>query len=336
MGFKYLAAGRVIVPSVRMLRADAPADYPELFRVAQHDPQLDEVLTRLEIAAGRITAHRLRRLRCALVFSLTSQGVGLQDLTPAGLLHYSEQLRQAIKAPSKALAGTCMGLLLEMGIFPAGTPATMRLAQRGGQRTITEMVDAYGVRNLAVRQLLIDYISHRAVAGMDYTTSVSLTCNLVRNFWCFIQDINPAQADLRPRTKADRQRLARPLSTPSSNRDGTVRPRGATCVSDPHDGPRPLPRPAKLGRRRPRSMGRMGRSPARSPPPRPARINPARRRLSESGWLTEPGCAVVSFPRRLRHRSTAGTYKQCHAAARGAAAGSPAAEGTGRDPGRRR
>lgn len=27
---------------------------------------------------------------------------------------------------------------------------------------------AYGVRNRAVRQLLIDYISHRVVAGMDY------------------------------------------------------------------------------------------------------------------------------------------------------------------------
>ena len=225
MGFKYLAAGRVIVPSVRMLRADAPADYPELFRVAQHDPQLDEVLTRLEIAAGRTTAHRLRRLRCALVFSLTSQGVGLQDLTPAGLLHYSEQLRQAIKAPSKALAGTLVwDVLLEMGIFPAGTPATMRLAQRGGQRTITEMVDAYGVRNLAVRQLLIDYISHRAVAGMDYTTSVSLTCNLVRNFWCLIEDINPAQADLRLDEATANAWRAR-IDT-VSNRDGTVRPRG--------------------------------------------------------------------------------------------------------------
>ena len=133
MGFKHLAAGRVIVPSVRMLRADAPADYPELFRVAQHYPELDEALTRLEIAAGRTTAHRLRRLRCALAFSLTSQGVGLRDLTPAGLLHYSEQLRQAVKAPSMALAGTLVwDVLLEMGVFPAGTPATMRLARHGG------------------------------------------------------------------------------------------------------------------------------------------------------------------------------------------------------------
>ena len=59
------------------------------------------------------------------------------------------------------------------------------------------MVDAYGVRNRAVRQLLIDYISHRVVAGMDYTTSVSLTRNLARNFWRLVEEINPDQADLR-------------------------------------------------------------------------------------------------------------------------------------------
>jgi hypothetical protein len=72
----------------------------------------------------------------------------------------------------------------------------MRLAQRGGQRTVTELVDAYPVGNPAVRQLLIDYVGHRVVAGMDYTTATTVTRNLVRNFWCAVEAINPAQADL--------------------------------------------------------------------------------------------------------------------------------------------
>ncbi len=197
-GFKWLAAARVIVPSVRMLRSDAPADYADIFRAVQHDVDLDDVLARLGAAAGRASLRHHRDVRNALVFALSSQGVALRDLTPAGLLFYAEQLRQVLREPPKALAGTLIWeVLVDRGTFPGGTPPTMRLAQRGGQRTVTELVDAYQVGNVAVRQLLIDYIGHRVVAGMDYTTATTVARNLVRNFWCAVERLNPGQADLK-------------------------------------------------------------------------------------------------------------------------------------------
>ena len=197
-GLKWLAAARVVVPSVRMLRTSMTADYADVFVAVQRDPDLDDALARLDVAAGaRVSAQHRADLRNALVYALTSQGVAVGDLTPAGLLFYAAQLRQALREPPKALAGTlAWEVLVDCGMFPAGTPPTMRLAQRGGQRTVTELVDAYPVANVAVRQLLIDYIGHRVVAGMDYTTATTVTRNLVRNFWCAIEAINPTQADL--------------------------------------------------------------------------------------------------------------------------------------------
>ena len=196
-GFKWLAAARVIVPSVRMLRSNAPADYADVFQSVHRDTELDDILARLDAAAGRATPEHRRNVRNALVFALTSQGVAVRDLSPAGLLFYAEQLRQVLREPPKALAGTlAWEVLVDRGMFPSGTPPTMRLAQHGGQRTVTELVDAYPIANQAVRQLLIDYIGHRVVAGMDYSTATTVTRNLVRNFWCAVEALNPGQADL--------------------------------------------------------------------------------------------------------------------------------------------
>jgi hypothetical protein len=58
------------------------------------------------------------------------------------------------------------------------------------------MVDRYGIRQPEVRQLLIDYLNHRVVEGMDNSTVEGLSRHLVRNFWAVIEEINPDQADL--------------------------------------------------------------------------------------------------------------------------------------------
>ena len=83
-----------------------------------------------------------------------------------------------------------------MGHFPPGSPDTLRLALVGGHREVTQLVDRYPVRNREIRQLLIDYLTHRAVEGIDYGSVDGLSRDLVRNFWLVVESINPEQTDL--------------------------------------------------------------------------------------------------------------------------------------------
>jgi site-specific recombinase XerC len=86
--------------------------------------------------------------------------------------------------------------LIDMGQFPPSTPTTMRAAMIRGQRTIEELVDQYGVRDQAVRRLLVDYIGRRRV-DLDYSSLKQLALLLVKHFWVAIEYLNPGQQGLR-------------------------------------------------------------------------------------------------------------------------------------------
>ena len=196
-GFKWFTAMRVIVPSLSALQRNAVPDYAEMFRVVQRDDLLDEVMRRLDATTAK------RRYRQAatteLAFALTSQAIPMADLTPAALLHFGFQYRELVgkAATWRGLGGVLIwDVLVTMGRFPPGTPTTLRSAVIGGRRGVPDLVDQYPVANPDIRQLLIDYLSHRQVQGMDYNTVCSLTRDLVRNFWVVVEDLNPGQADL--------------------------------------------------------------------------------------------------------------------------------------------
>ncbi len=197
LGFKWLAAMRAIVPSAAAMRRQAGPDYAELFRAVQSDPLLDEVFARI---AGADSSRRYQVVaQTQLAIALTSQAVPMADLGPAALLHFACEWRRG--TPEGRTDDRFGGLLawqvlVRMGHVPPGTPESLRRATLGGRRDNTELVDRYGVHNTQVRQLLIDYLNHRVVAGMDYPTADKLARDLVRNFWVMIEAINPGQADL--------------------------------------------------------------------------------------------------------------------------------------------
>jgi integrase len=193
LGFKWLAAMRVIVPSSRAVRLNAVPDYGPLFQALQCDPLLDEVAARI---AGAEASRRYRQIaHTELTFALTSQAIPMAQLTPAALLHFIWQHREA--GSRDRFGGLLLWkVLAEMGHFPQGTPPTLRLATNGDRRDVTQLVDYYDVADPQIRQLFIDYINHRSAEGMDYSTTVALTRHLVSNFWLTIQQINPGQADL--------------------------------------------------------------------------------------------------------------------------------------------
>jgi hypothetical protein len=80
-------------------------------------------------------------------------------------------------------------------LFPASTPETLRAAVTRGQQSVADLVDRYDIRNREIRDLLVDYITRRAVE-LDYST-LQLVRSLVGLFWKTIEKLNPDQADLR-------------------------------------------------------------------------------------------------------------------------------------------
>lgn len=201
-GLRSLFCLRAIRPSNLALRLNTFQNYSEFFVQAQHDPLLDKFIGHAGSfdapwPARRDAAHEL----CCL---LTVQGVALSDVTPGALLHHAHETRRAKasmpnagKSKANRFAGRATwDVLHSMGMFPPGTPLTMRAALTRGQRPVEELVDQYPIRDQAVRQLLIDYFQRRA-ADLDYASLKTLVLTLAHHFWENIETVSPGQADLR-------------------------------------------------------------------------------------------------------------------------------------------
>ncbi|WP_175417204.1 tyrosine-type recombinase/integrase [Arthrobacter sp. 24S4-2] len=196
-GLTWLVGMRVIVPSVLTLRRDVVSDFSMIFRECQKDPLLAQVVDRIRNASNPdLQKHRALT---ELSYVLASQGIPVADLTPGALIHFDVELRNVGRGREtyeRQIGALIWEVLHTMGRFPERTPATIRRARQGGPRSVEEFVDYHGVRDAGMRQLLIDYINQRAALGMDYSSLRGLTGNLVRNFWCVIEGINPEQHDL--------------------------------------------------------------------------------------------------------------------------------------------
>lgn len=73
-------------------------------------------------------------------------------------------------------------LLLQAGLLESGAPPSIMGATRTGQRSVEELVDGYRVENMAVRDVLVDYL-HERQAALDYTSLAALASKLVLLFW---------------------------------------------------------------------------------------------------------------------------------------------------------
>jgi hypothetical protein len=200
MGLKLLASLRVIRPNLRALRSVPPFGFAEMFRAAQADPALDRLFGHLAAMPGRRQFQRVAALD--IVCALTVFGIRYAELDPAGFLHYAWQARQGgLGAYQRGSVTSFSGqqawrAMIETGHFPDTIPATLQAAAMRGQLTVTELVDRYPLRNTAVRQLLIDYLTRRFLA-MDYGSLTGLARWLTGVFWAKIESLSPDQADLK-------------------------------------------------------------------------------------------------------------------------------------------
>jgi integrase len=124
-------------------------------------------------------------------------------------------------------------LLHEMGVFPAGAPATVRMFNPNfqGQLTAEQLVDRYDLACRPVRDLLVDYLRERQPA-VDYTTLRGLSTVLAGAFWKDLENHHPGVDSLRlaPDVAAAwRERLQTKAARASGAAAGAREPRMASA-----------------------------------------------------------------------------------------------------------
>ena len=167
----------VIRPSYRWLYGFASRRVLDRVRQAR-DPDGFARLEAIGAATDRFTIADQVPIFQQLARMLIHNGGRLVDITVADCIEsYRAQLGYAVQKRTYWYR-----LLHEAGILDSDAPRSIYAALLVGQRTAAQLVDGYSVENLAVRNLLIDYLSERQ-AELDYTTVAQLASKLVMLFW---------------------------------------------------------------------------------------------------------------------------------------------------------
>ncbi|HXO50092.1 MAG TPA: site-specific integrase, partial [Mycobacterium sp.] len=109
-------------------------------------------------------------------------GKDVDQLTGEDLL----ELRWWYLRRKQGQTGPALAWRLLPGIADLGPHATILEAVRLGQRPTSEIVDRYGLRDSAVRPVLVRYLDERR-PGLDYDSFEHLAGLLVRNFWADVE-----------------------------------------------------------------------------------------------------------------------------------------------------
>lgn len=116
-------------------------------------------------------------------------GRAIDELTVDDLFTYRAWY-QRHTGNGKSPNGLSLAWELLHGIADLGEHITLKDAVRYGQRPTLELVDAYGIGSVAVRDVLIRYLDERR-SSVDYGTFVELVGRLVGSFWTDIEQHHP-------------------------------------------------------------------------------------------------------------------------------------------------
>ncbi|WP_202426341.1 hypothetical protein [Streptomyces sp. HUCO-GS316] len=87
-------------------------------------------------------------------------------------------------------------LLAGLGVFGPNAPARLKTVMLPGQLTPAALVDRHGITCTAIRDLLVDYLTERAV-DVDYTTLEDMARTLAGLFWRDLEKHHPGIDSLR-------------------------------------------------------------------------------------------------------------------------------------------
>ena len=173
-------------------------------------------------------------------------------------------------------------------------PAAIEMFSGRGQPSCEQLIDRYRIACRPVRDVLVDYLRERQ-PSVDFSTLQRLAYLLGKLFWADLEAHHPGIDSLQAAPRGRRGLEAAGddphRRTTTGRRRADQADRAAAGRAQRADrGARLLPRPRRVGRRRPGPLGGRGRCAARSPPAtsRTRRTAPN----ASPGWTNAPanGC----------------------------------------------
>ncbi|UJW29873.1 hypothetical protein L3Q67_32255 [Saccharothrix sp. AJ9571] len=123
-------------------------------------------------------------------------------------------------------------MLKQASVLPAAAPERLRLLRLDGRRSVEQIVDAYGIECLPVRDLLVECLTERS-PELDHTSLRSVARNLCRLFWRDLEIHHPGIDSLRLVPEVAQAWRERP--GPEDALGGAVPDQGVG--GDPEEGP---------------------------------------------------------------------------------------------------
>jgi hypothetical protein len=134
------------------------------------------------LAAGQ-TTRTIALARIAMI--MAAKGGLVEDITVGDCLEIVQASAATCRRVEKGRefrSTFFYQLLRSRGAFPDTAPSTTRAFNVGGQLSVEEMIDRYGIECRPVRDLLIDYLREFLVCS-DYSTMLNLSYVLGKLFW---------------------------------------------------------------------------------------------------------------------------------------------------------
>ncbi|WPB95928.1 hypothetical protein [Streptomyces malaysiensis] len=284
-----LLGGQVVRPAYRWLLRQRPSQLLVHIRSVT-DPDGFTALKDQYAATGHAGANDCNNALNRVTWIVTRKGGTVHDVTIGDCV----ELQHAIgEHQTNGYHGKHLfhALLAGLRVFGPDAPARLKTVMLPGQLTPAALVDRHGITCTAIRDLLVDYLTERAV-DVDYTTLEDMARTLAGLFWRDLEKHHPGIDSLR--LDADTVTAWRERVRMIRDRDGIPSDRASTCIPSSAGSGRST-RTSPVGPPKSRRGGAHGSRPARSATATPTMARPAP--ASKRPWTSAPApCCPHSRP----------------------------------------
>ncbi len=188
-----LLGGQVVRPTYQWLLRQQPAQLLAHLRRCL-DPEGFAALEAHCAATGRGGAQRQAALN-RITWILTAKGGVVGDITVGDCVELQHALGEH---QNNGQHGRHLfyALLAETGVLPPDAPPRLKAVLLSGPRTAAQLIDRYHIACRPVRELLVDYLTDRAV-DWDYVTLEDVAQMLGSLFWRDLERHHPGIDTLR-------------------------------------------------------------------------------------------------------------------------------------------
>ncbi|MFF6980208.1 hypothetical protein ACFZAV_21300 [Streptomyces sp. NPDC008343] len=189
-----LLGGQVVRPAYRWLLRQRPSQLLAHIRSVT-DPDGFAALKDQYTATGHAGANDCNNALNRVTWIVTCKGGTIRDVTIGDCV----ELQHAIgEHQTNGYHGKHLfySLLAGLGVFGSEAPARLKTVMLPGQLTPAALVDRHGITCTPIRDLLVDYLTERAV-DVDYTTLEDMARSLAGLFWRDLEKHHPGIDSLR-------------------------------------------------------------------------------------------------------------------------------------------